>query len=171
MTEERFLEINPDAKALASRKLHPGLHDSCVMKVYFYYIHGNQCAYAFCYQGTMVFNPILMDIPIVRDELSLFVYEWFIEWETITDIKAVMEDEETWGYSNPSHRNDWAFATPWIHRYNKTFYFDKGYHVGENLREKIKDDVLSNTEEYLKNATREEIKTIKESLEAMLRVL
>ena len=161
MSENKFLQFNPDAKMLAKKKLHPKLEDG-IMKVYRYRDRADRYIYGFCYEGYMVFNPIFTAMEIPYKQLGLFCYEWFLEWEEITNIVEEMNDDEGLYYSCPGHINTWDFAERWVRRYSDNQM------MGEGLREHTKKQVISKTTDYLRYATDEEKERFKKQMEEIL---
>jgi hypothetical protein len=157
-----FIRHNPDALILAERKLHPDLHENAFMRIYSY-LRNNRYGYIFRYENYMVTNPLQFEMAIPKHFLPLFCYEWFLEYETLSGVKEMFENNEEY-YWAPNHQNFWKFAKKWDIRFSNSV----GYNEGQYLREKRRDDVFSNLKELKRYSTKDELIELKKRLEAYI---
>lgn len=160
-TYERFLQNNPSAILLAEKKLHPKL-DNAYMRIYSYDFDG-KFGYIFRFEELMVTNPIIFDSPIPYNLLSLFCYEWFLEYEKVSGVKEMVENDGDF-YSTPNHMNIWDFSSKWYIRYSNHWQFKEG----EKVRKRRKLEAFHHLEELKKYASKQELIEIKKELEELL---
>jgi len=160
-----FIANNPDAILLAERTLHEELPDKPYMRIY-YYQWNNNYSYIFRFEDNMVTNPISFNIPIPNAILHLFCYEWFLEYEKLTGIKEMFENNEDF-YSTPRHMNMWEFARKWEIRFGHPWKFNEG----EGWRDFRRKNLFEDLDKLKKNASKEELSELKKKLEEYIHAL
>jgi hypothetical protein len=162
MTEDYYCQRHPNAKRIASRLLHPGLPGR-FMKVYLDRAFDGHYYYSFCFDETVILNAIKLPIRILEQEEKLFCHEWFREWEQVTNIKESMEDEESWGFPCPSHRNEWVFSRRWLRRYT-----ERADEIGEVLRAHKQKQLLEYVSTLMDTGTKKQKEELQKQMEAIL---
>lgn len=125
------------------------------------------------YREYMVTNPLTFTIPIPQHAMLLFCYEWFAEYERITGVVEMFEEDNDF-YSTPNHLNGWEFETRWQSLYGEHSALDYRHfssREGEMVRTYKTKQVYRHLDDLKKYGTKEELADLQKELEAYIHAL